>query len=344
MLRLLRKQAMPYRIVIADSSDPTHARALRAACGDAVEIRSFPPDTDAYDKFIAVVEAIDTPYAVMVPDDDVTLPHAIEACVAHLANNPDTAVAQGYILDLDISDETFDLTHVRWFTPDIHQTDPVDRLYHLIRRYQPFFWGVFRKEVLLTALRRARAAGLVCFQEMTFMATAVILGKFARLPCIYSLRGTEESLTSRAQYHPFYAMLDDSDGLFNHYREYRDNLVSFIEANVETVSCGSNNLSHTLNLIHAIFFRPELQGGMMEYSVQYLLREAARPKFDEPPAKPAPRPVGSSDLSQNSVRPGRRYLWREEVFSAEPRDEITITPEERARVVAALEHYDIRTP
>jgi hypothetical protein len=95
-----------------------------------------------------------------------------------------------------------------------------------------------------------------------------------------------------------------------------------------------------LNLIHAIFFRPELQGGMMEYSVQYMLKEAARPKFDEPPAKSAARPIASGDLSEDSIRPGRRYLWREDVLSAEPREEITITPEERARVVAALENYD----
>jgi hypothetical protein len=132
------------------------------------------------------------------------------------------------------------------------------RVYHLIRRYQPFFWSVFRTDKLLTALRHARTSGIVFFQEMTFMATIVVLGKFTRLPCIYTLRGTEESLTSRAQSHPFFALLDDSDGFFSNYHRYRESLAVLIEAKSEPLVLSPKQVRHFINLLHTIYFRPDL--------------------------------------------------------------------------------------
>ena len=339
MVRFLRKRAVSHRIVVVDSSDAIEAQTLRAVCGD-IEIRSFPPDTGPTDKFIAALEAISSPYAVMIPDDDITLPHAIDACLAHLVANPDAVAAQGYTIDLETYGDVFEFSRVRWFTPSVDQDDPLWRLYHLVRRYQPFFWAVFRTGVLLAALRRARTAGIIFFQEMTFMATAVILGKFARLPCIYMLRGIEESLTPLAHTHPFFALLADSDGFFGHYRAYRDNLAVFIEATIDAPTRAPTELRHMLNLIHAIYFRPALEGGPMEYAVQRLLDPTMAP-IVEPPLIRQFRKIGWRDATTTSMWSDRRYLWRREVLNATPRDEITIDAEERARVVRALEDYQL---
>jgi glycosyltransferase domain-containing protein len=340
LVRFLRRQGVAYRIVIADSSDATDAAALRKAMGTTCEIVTFPVDIDPLEKFIAAIEGVDTPFVALMPDDDITFPHAVDRCLEYLINHPQASAAQGYVLEFALREEVFDIFRVRWFTPSVAQEDALERLYHLIRRYQPFFWAVFRQDALLVALQQVRSSDVFYLKEMTFVAAAVLLGKFARLSCIYTLRGTEESLTPRELGHPFFALLADSDGFFAHYLSYREALVAFIERHTPKLSCPPQQLRHTLNLIHAIYLRPELDGGMMEYSVQRLL-DPSLPPIPALPAGPVLPPVGWRDSTTRSKRSGRRYLWRREVLNAEPRDEITITAEERARVTRALDDYEL---
>jgi len=171
------------------------------------------------------------------------------------------------------------------------------------------------------------------------MTTLVLLGEFARLPCVYMLRGVEESLSPLAQTHPFFALLADSEAFFTHFGTYRDDLAAFIQATIEP-SLGPADLRHMLNLIHTICFLPEMEGGPMEHTVQALFDPSMRWTV-APPAPPEFRKVGWYDSTVRSARRGRRYVWRREVLHAEPADEILITPDERARVTRALEDYEI---
>ncbi len=55
----------------------------------------------------------------------------------------------GYVVDFGIHDGVFDIRRVRYFTPTIGADEPLQRLYDLVRRYQPFLWAVFRTEALV---------------------------------------------------------------------------------------------------------------------------------------------------------------------------------------------------
>ena len=343
LVRFLRGQGVEHRIIVADSSDAAERAVLQSACGAAAEILSFAPDIYLMDKLAAAIEATQTPFVALLPDDDIPLPHAMERCLAHLVAHPEATAAQGYVLDLGLHPGVLDLLSVRWFVPSIDHPDPLQRLYHLVRRYQPFFWSVFRRDALIAALRRARMPQLICFQEMTFMAVLVLLGTFARLPCVFMLRGVEETLTSIVQIHPFHALLADSEGFFTHYGVYRDGLDAFIDASVPHPSLASAERRHMLNLIHAIFFRPELDGGPMEYAVQRLFDPTMRAPT-VPPIKAELSELGRHDLMLQSSRKTRRYIWRHQLLHAEPRDEITIDAEECARVITALDGYDPPSP
>jgi glycosyltransferase domain-containing protein len=338
LVRFLRRQRVAHRIVIVDSSEEVHAQALRAACGTTAQIVAFPPDTDFFDKLADVIAAIETPFVALMPDDDITFPHAIDRCLDHMRRHPDAAAAQGYAVDFAMQPRMFEILRVRWFTPSIGDDDPLRRLYHLIRRYQPVFWAVFRRDVLLAALQQSPAPGLAFFQEMTFVATVVLLGPVMRVPCIYTLRDIGPSQTPLEQTHPFFAFLADSDGFLAHYHAYREHLVAFIERDAATPSCPPGQLRHMLNLIHAIYFRPELHGGMMEHTVRALL-DPSFPPMTMPFVAPAERAVRWRDLTIKSSKTGRRYVWRRKFLSAEPREEITITAEERERVARALDDY-----
>jgi glycosyltransferase domain-containing protein len=340
MVRFLRRQNVQYPIVVADSSDPKLAAQLRTLCPPGTDIRSSDSNGTVVDKFIAAVDGVETPLAVLLPDDDVTFLHAIEQCAKYLNDNPDAVAAHGYVLDFGIHENTFDIVRVRWFTPTVGEDDPLQRLYHLLRRYQPFMWAVFRKQTLLTALRRSKEIGLIVLQEMTIMGTAALYGKVARLPCIYSLRGMEESLSPLSQTNPFFSLIDNSDNFFTHYGRYQELLTQFIERDIRPISCPPGQLRHTLNLIHVISFGLELDLGTTNYTVEKLLGAP------HPPVKVPRQWVGWRDPRAGDVygppdTSGRRCLWRKEMLEAEPHDEINITAKERKLVESALHRYSL---
>jgi glycosyltransferase domain-containing protein len=353
LLRFLRDNGMTCPAIVADSSDDEPAGQLKEAVGSLAELVHFPATVPVLEKMIAAVERVQTPFVVMLPDDDITLPHAIEASLAFLSKNPDYVAAQGHVLDFGIDGATFDIRGVRWFTPGVTDEGPVTRIYNLVRRYQPFLWAVFRRDAQLTALKAARPMPVIYFQEMTVMNAAVAQGKTARLPVIYTLRGVEESHDRLPVIDPFYAFLTDSEAFFRGYAAYKANLAATIRAiggptdlvaEISQLQLGDANpavpvtLEHALNLIHALYYGAALDRGMINYAVQRMTG------LDVPPIPVPAAGLPAMDLRPNDVRHDagdRTYLWRREVLAAEPADEITISADEMTIVERQLQSYAV---
>jgi glycosyltransferase domain-containing protein len=353
LLRFLRDNGMTGPAIVADSSDDEPAAAVREGVGSLAEVVRFPATVPVLEKMIAAVERVQTPYVVMMPDDDITFPHAIEASLSFLADNPDHVAAQGYVLDFGIDSETFDIRGARWFAPGIDGDGPVTRIYNLVGRYQPFLWAVFRRDAMIAALKAARDMPPIFFQEMTIMIAAVTQGKTARLPVIYTLRGIEESHDALPVVDPFYAFLSDSEAFFRNYAKYRANLVAVVQAlggRIDLVSelryldlpggkAGLVTLEHALNLIHAIYYGLALDRGMVNYTVQRVTG-VEQPPIPVPPIWSGSMALREGDSLHNVHE--RRYVWRKEVMKAEPKSEIAVSPDEVRRVEAALAHYALR--
>src|SRR5205085_242024 len=142
-LRFLSANKFPYRIVVLDASNDQWAADVRAACTDIAEYRHFDPQFRMADKLAAAAVDVDTPFVILIPDDDIILPHAIEAEIAFLKDNPDFVAAHGYFLAFRMHDDDIDIYDVLGFTPSIVDDSPLVRHYNLFRRYQSFYWGVF---------------------------------------------------------------------------------------------------------------------------------------------------------------------------------------------------------
>jgi glycosyltransferase domain-containing protein len=379
-LRFFRDCGLAHPIVVADSSDPAEAQAVRDACAGIAQHRRFDPSIGVPEKFAATLRAIETPFVVTTPDDDVTFPHAIDAALAHLRQNPDFIAAHGYVLRFGVHQDAFDIHTVSGFAPTIGHDEPPQRLYHLIRRYQPIIWAVFRTETFAAAMTAAsRAEGLI-FQELTFAATAALAGKIARLPVVYSMRGMEESMSRLEEIHPLFWLLRDADGFFGKYQAYRDGLVRHIRdtalatkpfharlrARAAALLRGATaaraqgrdgtqpvrpfvhdrgltfpdepELQQVIDLIHATWLGRELDLGILEHTVRQKLGDPL-PPIHVAPAWPGWREPAQGDAVRSSPRGDRRYVWRREVLTAEPREEIAITPDEMAGVERELDVY-----
>jgi glycosyltransferase domain-containing protein len=344
LVRMLRASGLKCAIIVADSSDQEHVHLNREFCMAAgAEHRHYGIEVAFYDKLLDALNRVKSPLVVMLPDDDIPLPKALERCLSYLYEHDDFAAAWGYVLDFGIHEGQFDIFRVHWFTPSIDEPSPFERLYHLVRRFQPFFWAVFRTKVLIDAVNQARVREPIVFQELTMTLSAAVSGKIARLPVVYSLRGPEPSAYQREKVEPLFAFIDNADAFFRHYTVYRDSLASFMRgrlgegADRQLREC---TIEQFLDLVHGIGLARELDAGPLNYAVQRALG-APYPPIPRQPDWPGWQEPSGIDMVHTSPVAGRRYIWRDQVLTAEPRSEISVGQDEIASVERQLDHYII---
>jgi len=292
------------------------------------------------DKLAAAVADVATPYVVLIPDDDIVLPQAIADAIAFLDGHPDFVVAHGYFVafspHFSPHGDTIDMHQMIGFTPSIADEQPLRRLYNLLRRYQSFYWGVFRTGIFRTAVTAACAMHVVAFRELTAMSTAILQGKVARLRSVYALRGPVKSHAAIHQSHPFFFFLRDAREFFGNYVLFRDGIASFIRRNGIATPPGVS-LEQLLDLTYAAYLGREVNTGTINHAVELLLGDALPPI--QPESAPGWQEPAEGDVVHRSAADNRRYIWRRQVLDAEPRDEIVIGGENMARVERQLEHY-----
>jgi glycosyltransferase domain-containing protein len=339
-MRFLRECGVTHPLLIVDSSDRETAEAIRAQCSGAADYSFCDPTVDVAQKYLHAAEAVATPFMVMLPDDDVTFPHAIDASLVHLAEHADYVAAHGYVLRFGMHGDHVDVHSVFSYTPTIDAERPLYRHYELMRRYQPFTWAVFRTEIFALAVAGAAATQGTVFQELAFMSRAILKGKVARLPLVFAMRGMEESLDPAIETDPFLHFLHDSRSFFSRYAAYRNALAAFIRADprLQDGLPATTALDHVLDLNHATFFGRVVNTGMINYQARLLLGDPL-PPIDLEPQWPGWRAPGSSDLTRLSQLGNRHYIWRQSVLKAEPRDEIFITEEEIETVEKQFDTY-----
>lgn len=324
----------PYPLVIADSSDPELAPGIRALVPDFADYRTLAPELTLYDKLELVLRTIATPFVLIAPDRKITLPHAIEPLLAHLVAHDDHVAAQGYVVGYTADRDTVDINRVIWFTPTIGEDDPLQRHYHLMRRYQSRAFSVFRIAPVLGAVAQARRVEGAVFQETLMMNALALQGKMARLPTVLTLQSQERSFHPPKRNNPFFWFLDDIDSFFKHYLRYRHALTDFIRT-LRIAPPAGTDLDQLIDMVHAVWIHRNFDDGTLNHAARLLLGDAVAPLSgpDIPPRR--------SELSRRDVvrRGVRRYIWRDEVLRAEPRAEIRISQDEMKRVMQQLDVY-----
>jgi len=336
-LRFLRGNAVADRIIVLDASEGAAADDVRAACAGFAEYRHFDPSFRMADKLAAAVKDVQTPFVHLVPDDDLVLPHAVNESAAFLETHPDYIAAHGYFIAFATHEDDLDIHRVIGFTPSITADDPLRRHYDLFRRYQTFYWGVFRTPVFAAAVTAVCAMQVVLFRELTAMSTSILQGKVARLPLIYSLRGATASHAAPHQSNPLFWLLHDARSFFENYTLFRDAIAAFIRSRAIAVPEGMN-LEQFLDMSHATWLGREIDVGRINHTARMLLGDGLAPIVDDPAWAGWQEP-GEGDVVGVSAIDGRRYIWRKAVVEAEPRDEISIDREEIARAEKELDAY-----
>jgi glycosyltransferase domain-containing protein len=362
LLRYLQACRFAHPVVVADSSQGGRSRALRGSIGDLARYQYFGAQIGQYEKLASIARSVTSPYIVVLPDDDITFPHAIEAALSFLQQNEDYVAAHGYSLRFGFERGDFDIYKVEHFIPTINDQQPLQRYFHLMQRYQPHLWAVFRTEVYAKAMEAAMSMKGTVFQEFMFQIVSVTTGKVARLPTVYAMRGMEPSQADYSEADPFQWLIKDADSFFQCYVIFRSGLINCLKHTMPKPSLWTRmrgryeallrngmhsaldspkiSFQQLIDLINASYLGRVVDTGTINYAVQYALGDVAQPVEFPGPWRGWSEPQ-TGDVIRVSQRPDRRYIWRREVVEAEPRDEISIAAGEMTKVEAQLEFYDL---
>jgi len=355
LVRFLHSCGFKHPIIVADTSTPERAAALRAGLSGLADYQSFDYRIAQYPKLAQIARSVETPYIVLLPDDDILFPHAIEAALLHLEENPTHVAAHGYSLRFGLERRNFDIYQVEHFLPTIDDADPLWRYALLMQRYQPHIWAVFRTNAYAEAMTAAARMPGTLFQELMFQIVSILRGAIARLPVIYAMRGTEVSQVAYSEVDPFQWLLKDTKSLFRNYTIFREALadyldekqitplskksrLSYVEPPSTSINIPRASLEQILDLVNASFLASCINISQVNHAVWHHLGRVPEPvRFLRPwTGWSEPRPA---DLVRRSAHLDRRYIWREAVLQAEPKEEIVITSDEIERAEAELDGY-----
>ncbi len=223
---------------------------------------------------------------------------------------------------------------MRFFVPSLDHDDPLQRYYHLMRRYQPGHFAVLRTEALRRAISLSTKAAGAIFQEIISMAALALQGKVLRLQNVFTFQGPDISFHPIGRTDPTRWFMEDAASFFSHYRRYRRLLTRFANELGITAPAGTR-LGQLVDVINAVWLNRNFDNGMLNHTARLLLGDDLPPLAGRTPPT-APKDVEPSDIVHHGAN-GRRYIWRRAVLEAEPREEIAISADEMSRVMKQLE-------
>jgi len=177
----------------------------------------------------------------------------------------------------------------------------------------------------------------VLFRELTAMSVAILYGKVARQRLIHALRGAAVSHAAPYDSDPLLWLLRDAASFFAAYRRFRDHIAAYMRAH-DLVPRDGVELTQFLDLSYATFLSRQIDPGAINHAVRLMLGDPL------PAIEPAPfwggwREPAADDRVHRAPSGTRRYLWRAALFTAEPRNEIDISPSEMEEVERQLDAF-----
>ncbi|MBB4266193.1 TIGR00180 family glycosyltransferase [Roseospira visakhapatnamensis] len=181
------------RIILGDSSTAPHAQLVQAAVerfADRLTIHLEPLPKDRYPTLAEcvqrMVDLVETPYMVMVPDDDLHMPGSLREAPDFLDAHPDYVGAMGERLNVKLG-AVVPWGRVTWAIltkyADFEDPDPVKRLAYYTGYGLSLYYAVMRSDTWRACLEASKTLNLPYFgEEFLPNCLAVIRGRFRMMP------------------------------------------------------------------------------------------------------------------------------------------------------------------
>ena len=277
LLSYLRTQAPEITLVLLDHGDAesqeNNAAAITSFFPSIRHIR-LPIETPLIEVMATGSAGITTQFSALCPDDDIPVIDGIINAVSMLIYNPRMACAQGYALSLTETDSAMYFGPIEDWVPSCDDDAPLSRLFSLMRRYQPVFFGFYRTEILVWVLREFVVAKIsnLMFQEFFHAALVCSRGTIGRSPSISLWRRVAGSHTDRRTIHPYHQMIDSPTMLGANYLEFREQIVPYYldDAQPDSISQESG-VRRLIDLVFMQFLVRHINYGELDEKIRQLL-------------------------------------------------------------------------
>lgn len=261
----------PHHILVLDSSNAENLaqnKEFLANHTDHVIHKIFPSDTEFGQKLANGLRLVNTPFVSCCADDDFIFIDGIEEALGFLETDEEYVCAHGVYFYFNNmgghshNDESTDYTiHI---SVDYHGGDNnadlfEQRVFNLLRNYDPLFYGVFRTVTIQKVFESMQNIPSLHFQELFQSVAILALGKVKTIDKIYGARQLcEAAEPSRDRWQTYYWFWNNQTEFLRHYREYCHFVWKFCDAENVVKYAGREQLQKLMNITHSIYFARSL--------------------------------------------------------------------------------------
>jgi glycosyltransferase domain-containing protein len=288
LLRYLRAHAPEISLVLIDHGDAASQESNAAALAQIrPEIKHVRLDvsTSWADILTTATAEMATPYAALCPDDDIPVIAGVIDAVSMLAADPQMACAQGYALSFRETESAVYFGPVEDYVPSYDDSTPLPRLFGMMRRYQPVFFGYYRTDALTWSIREFIAANIpnLMFQEFFHAALVCARGTIGRSPSISLWRRITGSHTDRRTIHPFHLLINSPAKLGTDYRGFCEKLIPYFSRDEQSAG-DEAAVRRLIDLVFLQFLVRHIDYGELDGKIRELLRTPGKDHFAALPA------------------------------------------------------------
>jgi len=190
------------RIIIADSSEPGAAELVRCYIKEIedqliIEYLPMPTSTDYGKKLYEAALLVDTPFLIVMPDDDLLIKPGAIAVLSYLEGNPDAVSAYGNRLSISAVSARKESPHewvklFPYFSLSLEQDDPIDRIRRLpVPSWWQFPYAVYRSAAFAASVEIISDKNYTQFTEFFLYSAVLAHGKWVKIDCLFALCNTD---------------------------------------------------------------------------------------------------------------------------------------------------------
>ena len=258
LLNYLHTQAPEVSLVLVDHGDTESQESNAAAVALlSPEIRHLRlSDKISFaEVLVKGCAEIKTQFSALCPDDDIPVIEGIIDAVSMLITDTRMVCAQGYVLSLNETDSAMYFGPFEDSTSGYVDEAPLKRLFSMMRRYQPVFFGFYRTEILVWVIHEFAEAKIfnlnVMFQEFFHAALVCSRGAIGRSQSISLWRRVAGSHTDRRAIHPCVQLIDNPTLFAASYQDFCEQIIPYYMDKAQSGSAFQKSpVRRTINLVY----------------------------------------------------------------------------------------------
>ncbi len=199
----------PYAIIVADSSAESTAQANRQLANTLrhnlnLDYQHYPEDIHVATKTARALELVSSTYAVLVADDDFTVPTSMNQGVEFLESHPDYAVVHGEAAYFVLRPGAIERGEIagmgRYTQRTIELSTGSERLINHLASYTTTYYSIHRTEQLRYNWQCAARLHLdYSFVELLPTCLSLVQGKSKKLGGLHIVRQSHSRQTSQTE-------------------------------------------------------------------------------------------------------------------------------------------------